>query len=172
MAAFEIREELQIREDVLAFGFRGGRLKDGEAFQLISGELLASVQAAENGMHPSLVILDMRQVEFMSSLFTGKLTTLNNVLSKSKWTLVLFGLPRELQDIISLTRLDRPITLASDENELRLLVARTTARPYCATDEPSIEFSAEELGEMIATGITLDDVIRDVEQLRGGSPCP
>jgi anti-anti-sigma regulatory factor len=165
--AFEIRQEFKIRDDVLAFGFRGGRVADEEAIQFISEELLAAVEVTQNGTPPSFVVLDMRQVEFLSSRFLEKLIDLNPMLSRPPWKLVLLGLPEEIQKAFAISQFDRTIALVSGENELRLLVERLSPRTKPAPDEPTFEFSEDELEEMIAEGITLEDAIREIERLRG-----
>jgi len=168
--AFEIRQELKIRDDVLAFGFRGEPIADEAATQLIRRELLASVKAAENGTQPSFVVLDMRQVQFMSSLCLGRLISLNGMLGLSEWKLVLLGLPQEIRETFSMAGLDPLVTLVSDEDELRFLVEQTPVRPnltmaaQSSTEELAVDFSEVEVEELVAAGITLDEAIRAIER--------
>jgi anti-anti-sigma factor len=165
--ALEVRQEFQIREDVLAFGFRGGRVADDAALRLGCAEVLASIQAAENDARPCFVVLDVRPVQLLSSQGLAELIKLDRMLGQGQAKLILLGLSPPIRDIFFAAGLGDRIALVTDENELRHLLGRSTACRDHATKELTIEFSEAELAEMVTGGITLDDAIRVIERLRG-----
>src|SRR5438094_780680 len=85
----EIRSELQVNQ-VLAFGFSGARVADATFVNLLGGELLDYIMTvAAKSPTPSAVIVDLRNVEYLSAAGMGRLFSLQRRLHRVHWQLVL-----------------------------------------------------------------------------------
>ncbi len=158
----EVRPELQLRSDVLAFGF-SGKGADSAAVSLLGKYILTNVDSAS----PGLVVVDMRNVEFLSSTGLGHLLAIHKRLKQVGWKLLLLIHDPLIREFFSSTNLDQVFLVAATEAELRELVESVTLVPTASpSQDEAIEFSESELAEMDATGITLDDAIRAVEGMR------
>jgi hypothetical protein len=76
----EVRPELQARGDVLAFGFAGERVTDRAAVGVLAGDLLDYIMVAAEGAPVGLVVVDMRNVDALSTTGMGRLSALQKKL--------------------------------------------------------------------------------------------
>jgi anti-anti-sigma factor len=162
----EIRPELQIRSDVLAFGFAGERVADEAAVNLLSGELLNHISAAAESAETDLVVVDMRNVQSLSTTGLGRLLALRKRLSQVRWKPVLLISDAIIREVFFTTDLHDLFLVAANEAELREIVNRYAPIGPQSPHDVSTQFSESELAEMEADGITLDDAIRVVEGMR------
>ena len=162
----EVRPELQMRSDVLAFGFSGKRVADHTAISLLGGDLLNHILTAAESAPTGLVIVDMRNVDSLSSTGLGRILAFHKNVSQVCWKLVLLISDPIIREVFSTTHLDHHFLVASNEAELRELVKGYTPIPAQSPQDEPPEFSESELTEMEAAGITLDHAIRVIEGLR------
>jgi anti-anti-sigma factor len=163
----EVRPELQVRSDVLAFGFSGERVADQTAVSLLGGALSDYLLMTAESAPTGLVVVDLRNVHSLSATGLGHLLALQKRLGQVRWQLALLISDPVTREVFSTTRLDHRFLVAANEAELRELVNGSTPvpAPSLSPEEP-LEFSASELAEMEAAGITLDDAIQAIEGLR------
>ena len=162
----EVRPDLQMRSDVLAFGFPGERIADHSASRLLGDDLLDHIFSVADLAPTGLVVVDMRNVESLSATGMGRLLEFHKQLSQVRCKLALVISDPVLREVFSATNLDHLLLVAADEGELRELVKRSApvgARPV--QDDPP-DFCESELAEMESDGITLDDAIHAIEQSR------
>ena len=166
----EVRSELQLYGDVLAFGFsEEPRADDDAVVTILSGELLDYITRAAETSPARFVVIDLRNVRRLSSTSIRKLVTLHCKQQMADWNLVLLFNDPVIRGVILATNGDRKFQVVNDEAELRQLVNRSSLpSPLSPSqEEREISFSESELANMEATGISLDDVIHAVERLRG-----
>ncbi len=161
----ESRPELQMRSDILAFGFAGVMVPDQTAVSLLKGELRNHILTATENRPAGIVVVDLRNVSSLSTNGLGRLRMLQGDLSEGRWKLVVLLSDPILRQVFLNTKLDHLISIASDEAELRDLI--TTPGVNLSPQDAPPDFSESELAEMEAGGITLEDAIRAVEALRG-----
>jgi anti-anti-sigma factor len=160
----EVRPELQVRNDVQAYGFSGKRVPDHTAVSLLGGVLLDYVPTTSESVPTGLVVVDMRNVDSLSTTGLGRLLALHKRLGQVRWKVVLLIGDPIVREVFSATQLDRRFLVAADEGELRELVqcCQPVSVPAVSPGE-WLQFGASELAEMEAGGITLDDAIRAIE---------
>src|SRR5260370_37951237 len=163
----EVRPELQVRSDVLAFGFSGERVADHTAVGLLEGSLLDYIVTTAEAAPTGLVVVDLRNVASLSTAGLGRLLALHKRLGQIRWKLVLLISDPITREVFSTTDLDNLFMVAADEANLRELVQRCTPMPARSlSQEAPPEITDVELAEMEAAALTLDDAIRIVEGLR------
>jgi len=164
----EMRPELSGQSDALAFGFSGGQVSDLVAIK----SLLGLIEHLEKSVEPPqsrLVIVDMRNVSYLDSTSLATLVRLQKRLKERQWQLLLVIDDPTMRELWAVTRLDTLIKIAGSAD----LAEFVGGQPGSATQTASpssgrvINFTREELAEMKAAGITLDDAIRAIEPLRG-----
>ncbi len=163
----EIRPELQLESDVLAFGFSGGDVDDA-AVGILGGALLDHLlQTATPSTH--FVVADLRNLKHLSSVGIGRLLSLHRKLRQVDWKLILLISDPVTREVFAVTSLDRLFSVVADEAALHDLVngrLRSAVAPGALEGEEVTDFSEEEIAEMDAAGVTLDDAIRVVERHR------
>jgi anti-anti-sigma regulatory factor len=122
----ETRPQLQFRDDVIAVGFAGDRVSGDEALSLVEEQLPTYVRAATRGAPPRFVVLDLRNVETLSSVAIGKMAAIGNSGRAAGWTVVPVVNPA-LRDLFAFTRLAPIFPVVGDEAELRRLVETVPA---------------------------------------------
>ncbi len=150
----ELRPALTARTDALAFGFAGERVRDADALTGLSA-LIEYVDTAATASSPRLVVVDMRNVESLSTTALGKLLAINKRLSQVRWRLLLIIDDPVLREVVASTGLDQFVKLTSSAE-----LAESASRGSMA------DFTDAELAGMLSSGLTLDDAIRDIERLR------
>jgi anti-anti-sigma factor len=151
----ELRPALTSQSDALALGFAGEHIPDAIAVRSLSA-LIDYVETIPATSAPRLVVVDMRNVESLSTAALGKLQGINKRLSQARWRLLLIVDDPVVRGVIASTGLDRFVKLASSAE-----LGET------ASNQPAADFTEAELAEMLAAGHTLDDAIRAIERLRG-----
>ena len=164
----EIRTELQLTDTVLAFGFTGEHVSDDVAGRVLVGELVDYITRTAAALPTRFVVIDMRNVGHLSSVGIGRLLTFQRGLQQGRWALVLLINDAVVRDVFAATNLDRLFSVVTDEAELRDLVncvSPATGLQPAACEGP-MTFSEDEIADMDATGVTLDEAIRVIERLR------
>ena len=162
----EVRPELQVRSDVLALGFSGVRAADQTAVSLLEGSLLDYILTTAENAPTGLVVVDLRNIDSLSTTGLGRLRALHKRLGQIRLKLVLLIDDPILREVFSATHLDNLFMVASSEGELRELVKRCTPIPAPSPSQEAPEFSESELAGLETAGLTLDDAIRVIEGLR------
>jgi anti-anti-sigma factor len=163
----EVRPELQVRSDVLAFGFSGEHVADDTAVGLLQGDFLNYILTTAETTPTGLVVVDMRNVESLSTTSLGRFLALYKKLGQVRWKLVLMISDPILRELFSTTHLDHLFLVAANEGELHELAQRyALVLSQTPSQKEPPEFSASELTEIEAAGITLEDAIQTVEGLR------
>jgi anti-anti-sigma factor len=163
----EIRLELQVRSDVLAFGFAGEHVADQTAVHLLQGDLRDHILETTERAPTGLVVMDMRNVDSLSATGMGRLLALSQRLDQVHWRLVLLICDPIVRAVFTSTHLDQQVLMAANEDELHALIDRYLpgAGQLPAAEEPP-KFSESELAAIEADDITLDDAISAIERLR------
>jgi anti-anti-sigma regulatory factor len=165
-SGIEFRPELSSGGEVLAFGFSGEQVDSDRAFAFLTTDLIDYI-ATETTPLPRTVIVDMRNVNFLNSVANGKLSSLRKRLAQlnCEWVLVLAP---GIRDTFGLTNLDKLLKVVTIQELGQLRSSRTDFldTPQPLNGELPIDFTQEELDEMISDNITLEDAIREIEKLR------
>ena len=98
--------------DVTIIRFQQERIVDDEEI----GELANRLTDLVTNSPRKKLVLDFSLVEQLSSAMFGKLIALNRLLGKRNGRLALFGLSLEVQEIVKVLKLDRLLTIKSDEH--------------------------------------------------------
>lgn len=97
--------------EVTVVNFVDRKILDEQNIQAIGDQLFSLVD--ELGRRK--VLLNFRNVEFLSSAALGKLITLDRKLKAVKGKLILCSIAKEIQEVFEITRLDRVFTMHKDE---------------------------------------------------------
>ena len=89
------------------------KILDEQNIQMIGDDLFRLVD--ELGRRK--VLLNFGNVEFMSSAALGKLITLHRKLQAVQGKLILCKIAKDILDVFKITKLDRILTIKSDEQE-------------------------------------------------------
>jgi anti-anti-sigma regulatory factor len=162
----EARPDLQVRSDVLAFGFSGTRIPDQTVASLLGSELLNYIATAAASAPAGLVVVDLRNVDSHSAAALGRLLELRQRLVQIGRKLVLLISDPITRTVFSTTHLDERFFIVTDEAEIRALVEHGTLTPVQAPPDEPPELTESELTQMEAGGLTLDDAIRVIKGLR------
>jgi len=100
-------------QDVTVVSFDEARLLDASQIQTIGNELYRLVDA----LSCRKLILDMSQVQFLSSGAVGVLINLRNKLAALKGQLAICGVRPELLKVFELMKLQKVFTFCRDERE-------------------------------------------------------
>jgi anti-sigma B factor antagonist len=111
----------QEQGDVLIVRFRSRLLNDEENIEQLGQELFSLVEQ----FHWLKVVLDMSNVDYLTSSVIGKLITLHRKLHRCRGRLVLFGLSEGVDAILSTSRLLSYFTVADNQQTAMEQVAKT-----------------------------------------------
>ena len=163
----EIRPQLQIRSDILAFGFSDAHIAGHVGDGLLVGDVLDTILTVVESMPLGVVVVDMRRIDSLLNTDLGQLVALHKRLGQMSWRLAVLVDDPITRQVLAGTDLDRRFLVAADENELKELLKRYPPISDRATwpDEPP-EFTESEIAEIKAFGTTLDHTIRLIEGLR------
>jgi anti-anti-sigma factor len=150
----ELRPALTGHTDALAFGFAGEHIRDADALAGLSA-LIEYIDTIATTSSPRLVVVDMRNVESLSTSALGKLIAINKRLSQVRWRLLLIIDDPVVREVVASTGLDQFVKLTTSAE-----LGQTASNGLAA------DFTEAELAEMISSGLTLDDAIREIERLR------
>jgi anti-anti-sigma factor len=150
----ELRPALTAHSDALAFGFSGEHVRDADAITSLS-DLIEYVDTIATAVSPRVVVVDMRNVESLSTSALGKLIAINKRLSQVRWQLLLIIDDPVVRGVVASTGLDEFVKLTT-----------SAELGQSGSNGRTADFTEAELSEMTASGRTLDDAIREIERLR------
>jgi hypothetical protein len=162
----EVRPELEMRSDMLAFGFSGECVADRTAVGLLRDDLLDYILTAAERAPQGFVVVDMRNVNSLCTTDLGRISALQKTLAQVGWKLILLIGDPIIREVLFTTELDRAILIAANKAELGDLINRHTLTPPTSPDDGFPEFTESELADMEAAGISLDDATKVIEGLR------
>src|SRR4051812_2760544 len=102
----ELRPALTGQSDALAFGFAGEHISDADAVSSLS-ELIEYVERIPPTSVPRRVVVDMRNVDSLSTPALGKLIAINKRLSQVRWRLQLLIDDPVVREVVTSTGLDQ-----------------------------------------------------------------
>ena len=105
------RLEVEDTGDIAVVNFVDKKILDEQNIQMIGDDLFRLVD--ELGRRK--VLLNFKNVEFMSSAALGKLITLHRKLQAVQGKLVLCKITKDILDVFKITKLDRILSIAADE---------------------------------------------------------
>ena len=107
------RRRLEVEDigDIAVVNFVDKKILDEQNIQMIGDDLFRLVD--ELGRRK--VLLNFKNVEFMSSAALGKLITLHRKLQAVQGKLVLCKITKDILDVFKITKLDRILSIAADE---------------------------------------------------------
>src|SRR4026209_1220102 len=107
------RRRLEVEDigDIAVVNFVDKKILDEQNIQMIGDDLFRLVD--ELGRRK--VLLNFGNVEFMSSAALGKLITLHRKLQAVQGKLVLCKIAKDILDVFKITKLDKILTIAPDE---------------------------------------------------------
>ncbi len=160
----ELRPTLTTQADALAFGFAGDHVRDADALLSLSA-LIEYVDELGAASPPRLVVVDMRNVESLSTSALGKLVAINKRLSQVRWRLLLIIDDPVVREVVASTGLNQFVKFKSGAE---LGASASPARRMVGIEGNgwAANFTETQLAEMITSGLTLEDAIREVERLR------
>ena len=97
--------------DITVVHFTDKKIQDKPNIQIIGDELFQLV----DNMGRCRLLLDFNHVEYLSSGALGKLITLHRKLQAVQGKLVLCKIAKDILDVFKITKLDRILTIAPDE---------------------------------------------------------
>jgi anti-anti-sigma factor len=103
------------KDGILTIVFDDARILDETTLEQLSVELLEML----NKTTEERVILDFRNVKFMSSSFLGKLVQVHKKSIEFKVKLKLCSINSEIRQVFKITRLDKLFDIESDEASAR-----------------------------------------------------
>ena len=162
----ELRPDLSDEAGVLSLGFAGEKVDALTAMSVLSEDLFDYLDTSET--HPHLVVVDLRNLGYVSAHALGKLGMLDNRLKNANWKMLMVVDDPVLRDVVSMNRLDKRVTLVG-RSELPAFVAANRVwanRPGSSDLKNPVTFTKQELADMDSEGLTLDDAIRSIEESR------
>lgn len=162
-AGLEVRAELHVTSDTLAFGFSKPSVADGDS-DTVWVDVFDYIGRMTSQSLPRFVVFDLRALEYLSAATAGHLTTLHRRLRRIRCELIVLISDPVVRGFFSGIKLDRQFCVATNEAELQALLQSRKPAPHAPEPE---EFSREELTALETTGISLEDAIHTVERLRG-----
>jgi anti-anti-sigma factor len=103
------------KDGILTVIFDDARILDEVKLEQISNDLMDML----NKTTEERVILDFRNVKFMSSSFLGKLVQVHRKTAEFKVKLKLCSIDPEIRQVFKITKLDKLFDIASDEAAAR-----------------------------------------------------
>ena len=164
----ELRPDLSDEAGVLPLGFSGEKIDALTAMSLLTEELIDHINGDTSETHPHLVVVDLRNIGYVSAAALGKLGTLDNRLKDANWKMLMVVDDPVLRDVVTMNRLDRRVKLVG-RSALPTFVAANAGwptHPGTSEHEYPVIFTKQELDEMDSEGFTLDDAIRSIEESR------
>lgn len=105
------RLEVEDQGDIAVVNFVDKKILDEQNIQMIGDDLFRLVD--ELGRRK--ILLNFRNVEFLSSAALGKLITLNRKVQAVRGKLILCGISAEIKEVFQITKLDKLFTIHGDE---------------------------------------------------------
>jgi anti-sigma B factor antagonist len=99
------------KDDVAVVNFVDKKILDEQNIQMIGDDLFRLVD--ELGRRK--ILLNFRNVEFLSSAALGKLITLNRKVQAVRGKLILCGISAEIKEVFQITKLDKLFTIEVEE---------------------------------------------------------
>lgn len=103
------------KDGILTIVFDDARILDETTLEQLSTDLMEML----NKTTEERVILDFRNVKFMSSSFLGKLVQVHKKSMEFKVKLKLCSIDSEIRQVFKITRLDKLFDIESDEASAR-----------------------------------------------------
>jgi anti-sigma B factor antagonist len=107
------RLELETIGDITVASFTDRKILDEQNIQIIGEQLVSLVD--ELGLKK--LLLNFRNVEYLSSAALGKLITLNKKVQAAGGKLVLCGVDPKIREVFVITKLDKMFPIRDDEQE-------------------------------------------------------
>lgn len=162
MSSIMPRPELQVRPGLLAFGLAVTEGKITASWP----EVFDFVQRQTRSPSVQTVILDLRDINYLSHPIIAGLVRVNKLaLDNGKPVALLLDDPTCI-DVLRASRLDTIFHLVTNGRGLTELPTVGEAPARSPRDDPP-PITAEEIAEMERAGISLGDVIRELENMRG-----
>ena len=105
------RLEVEDQGDIAVVNFVDKKILDEQNIQMIGDDLFRLVD--ELGRRK--ILLNFRNVEFLSSAALGKLITLNRKVQAVRGKLILCGITAEIKEVFQITKLDKLFTIHVEE---------------------------------------------------------
>ena len=105
------RLEVEDQGDIAVVNFVDKKILDEQNIQMIGDDLFRLVD--ELGRRK--ILLNFRNVEFLSSAALGKLITLNRKVQAVRGKLILCGISGEIKEVFQITKLDKLFTIHAEE---------------------------------------------------------
>jgi anti-sigma B factor antagonist len=115
MSAQPRRRRLEVEPigDITVVNFIDRKILDEQNIQIIGEQLLSLVDVER----VKKMLLNFRNVEYLSSAALGKLIKLNNKMKETGGKLVLCNINPEIYEVFVITRLDKLFKIKDDEQE-------------------------------------------------------
>jgi anti-sigma B factor antagonist len=115
MAQQARRRRLEVTEvdDVVVVNFLDKKILDDQNIQIIGDELIRLVDELAR----LKIVLNFRNVEFLSSAFLGKLVKFNGKVQAAGGKLVLCEIKKDLLEVFILCKLDKLLVIHESEQE-------------------------------------------------------
>jgi anti-anti-sigma regulatory factor len=163
----ELRPEFSTSSDILAFGFSAQQVNDVQSLDLLAKELVDYLDKVASASPPRLVIVDMRNIVRLAAENVKPLLKIRQRSLQASWKLFLVIDEPSIRDAFIHAGLDKIFSIASGNEVGRLLSALTpSVQQAAASEDEGVEFTSEELQEVMTSGVTLDDAIQEIEKLR------
>jgi anti-sigma B factor antagonist len=113
MASQPRRRRLEVEDhgDITVVNFVDRKILDEQNIQIIGEQLNSLVDE----LGRSKILLNFRNVEFLSSAALGKLIALNRKLAGVKGKLVLCCIAKEIMEVFEITKLDKLFKIEKEE---------------------------------------------------------
>ena len=108
------------KDDILTVVFDDARILDETKLEKVGGELMELLNKTSEGR----IILDFRNVKFMSSSMLGKLVNVHKKAVEYKAKLKLCSIDPEIRQVFKITRLDKLFDIEPDEAAARAAFLR------------------------------------------------
>ena len=109
------RRRLEVEDigDITVVNFVDKKILDEQNIQVIGEQLFSLID--ELGRNK--ILLNFKNVEFLSSAALGKLITLNRKVQAAGGKLVLCGIDAQIYEVFEITKLNKLFTIKKDEQE-------------------------------------------------------
>src|SRR5438309_11660659 len=107
------RLEVEPIGDVTVVNFIDHKILDEQNIQIIGEQLFSLVDQD----HVKKMLLNFRNVEYLSSAALGKLITLNKKVQAAGGRLVLCNIDPQIREVFEITKLDKLFVIRGDEQE-------------------------------------------------------
>jgi anti-anti-sigma regulatory factor len=163
----EIHPGLCSGADVLAFGLSAKYPASGQGIAVIFGQIIDHVLGANKDAPPRLILVDLRQIDDLDGTAMALPASLQTRLKQVRSRLLVVSDNSRVTKIFAAMGSDETFGAVSSDQLAEIMAsAAMQGSPASSENSPRIAFTAQELAEMKATGITLDQAIAAIENAR------